>query len=100
MTEIILIEEAGESLDSQGLLARLNKTGCGSVVSFLGITRGEDDGQEVLRLEFDAWANQLPSVLHRLAEEAISEFGVYAIAMSHRTGTVLPGEDIVCIHVA
>jgi molybdopterin synthase catalytic subunit len=96
----VLIEDAPSALDSTGLLQRLDKDRCGSVVSFLGITRGEDDGQEVLRLEFDAWADQLPSVLHRLAEEAISEFGVHAIAMSHRTGTVLPGEDIVCIHVA
>ena len=40
----------------------------------------------------------------RLAPEvvldAIERFGVGGIAMSHRTGVVLPGEDIVCIHVA
>ena len=42
----------------------------------------------------------MPEVLHGLATEAIARFGVSSIAMSHRTGVVLPGENIVCIHVA
>ena len=42
----------------------------------------------------------MPEVLHELASQAIERFGVQSIAMSHRTGVVLPGEDIVCIHVA
>ena len=54
----------------------------------------------MLHLEFDAWKEQLPIVLHDLASQAIAEFGVSAVGMSHRTGTVLAGEDIVCIHVA
>ena len=96
----VLIEDAPSALDSTGLLQRLDKDGCGSVVSFLGITRGMEGDEEVLRLEFDAWAEKLPSVLNDLASQAIADFGVHAVAISHRTGTVLPGEDIVCIHVA
>ncbi len=29
--------------------------GCGSVVSFVGLTRGDDNGIKVKRLEFDAF---------------------------------------------
>jgi molybdopterin synthase catalytic subunit len=97
---MILIEEATHHLDVEGLRTRLETEGCGSIVSFIGITRGIDQGQDVLRLEFDAWKEKLSSVLHDLAAQAIADFGVHAVAMSHRTGTVLPGEDIVCIHVA
>jgi len=96
----ILIEDAPERLDSDGLRSKMNTEGCGSIVSFLGLTRGIDDGVEVHRLEFDAWSEKLPTVLHELATQAIQQFGVQSVAMSHRTGVVLPGEEIVCIHVA
>ena len=96
----ILIEDAPESLDSDGLRSKMNAEGCGSIVSFLGLTRGIDDGVEVHRLEFDAWSEKLPTVLHELATQAIQQFGVQSVAMSHRTGVVLAGEEIVCIHVA
>ena len=96
----ILIEDAPESLDSDSLRSKMNTEGCGSIVSFLGLTRGSEDGVEVHHLEFDVWSEKLPEVLHELASEAIDQFGVNSIAMSHRTGVVLPGEDIVCIHVA
>ena len=96
----ILIESAPETLDSDALRSKLDTEGCGSIVSFLGITRGTDAGVDVQHLEFDAWAEKLPIVLHDLASQAIEKFGVYNVAMSHRTGIVLPGENIVCIHVA
>ena len=50
----ILIEDAPESLDSDALRSKMDTEGCGSIVSFLGITRGIDDGIEVHHLEFDA----------------------------------------------
>ena len=40
----IFIMEAPENLDHQGLLQKLDLEGCGAVVSFLGITRGHDNG--------------------------------------------------------
>jgi len=69
-------------------------------VSFLGVTRENDGGKEIYRLEFDAWQEKLGEVLSGLAAEAISKFGVKKIAMSHRTGSVNAGENIVSIHVA
>ncbi len=95
----ILIETAVSSLKPDLLRAKLDTEGCGSVVSFIGLTRGHENGVEVLHLEFDAWIEKLPDVLHELASQAIDKFSVHSIAMSHRTGVVKPGEDIVCIHV-
>ncbi len=96
----IWIENAPDSLDSEALKLKIDTVGCGSIVSFLGITRGNENGIEVKHLEFDAWMEKLPSVLHKLATQAIDDFGVHSVAMSHRTGIVKPGENIVCIHVA
>ena len=97
---MILIEPAPVTLDADGLRLRLDVNECGSIVSFIGLVRGLDDGVSVQQLEFDAWQEKLPEVLQNLAEQAIERFGIKSVAMSHRTGIVLAGEDIVCIHVA
>ena len=67
----ILIENAPEKLQSDELRSKMELDGCGSVVSFVGLTRGVDNGVEVHRLEFDAWSEKLPEVLHQLASQAI-----------------------------
>ena len=51
--ERVIVVAAAESLDSTVVREKLHLDGCGSIVSFLGITRGEDDGVEIKRLEFD-----------------------------------------------
>ncbi len=93
----VLIEP--ERLDPEGLRDLLDSDGCGSVVSFVGLTREQDDGVAVERLEFDAWEERLPTVLAELAEQAVGQFDVVSVVLAHRTGSVGPGEPIVCIHV-
>ena len=96
----VIVVPAPDSLDSNAVRNELYLDGCGSVISFLGITRGYEDGVAVEKLEFDAWEEKLPEVLERLGEDAIEKFGVYSVAMAHRTGSVGPSEPIVAIHVA
>ena len=89
-----------EVLDPDYLKSKLNVDGCGSIVSFVGITIGLEEGSEVKRLEFDSWEEKLPVVLESIAMEAMDEFGVCSVVIAHRTGAVLPTEPIVCIHVS
>ena len=100
MADNIVIESAPEVLDSDSLRSKLNTDGCGSIVSFLGITRDFDDGEKVIALVFDAWQDKLEPTLYDLAKLAIEKFGVHSVAMAHRTGRVGPSENIVSIHVA
>ena len=99
MTGFVLVEEAPDVLRPDLLRSRLNTEGCGAVVSFVGLTRETEGEADVLRLEFDAWQDRLTPVLKGLAEQAIQNFGVMAVAMAHRTGSVGPQEPIVAIHV-
>jgi len=94
----VLVEP--EQLDPDRLRQELEVEGCGSMVSFVGLTRGEDGGITVERLEFESWEEKLPDVLNNLAEQAVEQFGVTSVLLAHRTGSVSPGEPIVCIHVA
>ena len=96
----IFIQEAPDNLDVDDLRTNLNTEGCGAIVSFVGITREIDEGEEVLRLEFDAWQEKLSVTLNSIAEDALVKFSLHSIAMAHRTGTVGPQENIVAIHVA
>lgn len=96
---VVHIEVASKSLDIAKLRGLIDSEGCGSIVSFVGITRAEEEGFSVKSLEFDAWEDKLPDVLRRIANESISKFGVRSVIIAHRIGSVEPGEDIVCIHV-
>ena len=72
----IFIQEAPEKLDVEGLRTQLETEGCGAIVSFVGITRGMDDGEKVLRLEFDAWQDKLSETLKLLAEQSVERFSL------------------------
>ena len=95
----IIIEVCESSLNADLLKKKLNFEGCGAIVSFIGITRDMEDGEKVLRLEFDAWRDQLKPTLQKIAENTINEFGISGVAIAHRVGIVGPQENIVAIHV-
>ena len=96
----IIVETSKESLDPDLLREKLDLDGSGSIVSFVGITRNVEEGVEVLKLEFDAWEDQLEEVLYSISKQAIAEFSINGVAVSHRVGVVGPSEPIVAIHVA
>ena len=98
MSKIIVRIEPGK-LEPENLRSLLNIDDCGSVVSFVGLTRGTDDGISVKRLEFDAWEEKLSVILQDISESSIERFGIHSVVIAHRVGTVLPSEPIVCIHV-
>ena len=100
MVDRVIIEVEEENLDPNLLREKLVIIGSGAIVSFTGLTRGDEDGIEVHALEFDAWIDQLPIVLEEIANNAIDKFGIESVAMSHRIGHVGPEEPIVSIHVA
>ena len=100
MEKRVVVKVVEGELDAEDLQNHLIVDGCGAVVSFLGIVREVDDGEQVLRLEFDAWKERLEPVLRQLAEESIRIHGVSSIVLAHRVGVVGPQQPIVSIHVA
>ena len=61
--ETIIIRIEKENLDPNFLRSLVDVDGCGSVVSFVGLTRGDDNGVKVERLEFDSWEDKLENIL-------------------------------------
>lgn len=65
----------------------------GGVVSFVGVARGEDGRVTALTLKHHPVLTQRS--LDEIATEALTGFGVDAVAVVHRAGRVLPNEPIV-----
>ena len=95
----IIIEVCESELDSELLKKKLKFDGCGAIVSFIGITRDLEEGEKVIKLEFDAWFERLGPTLREIAERNKELFQVNGIAIAHRIGVVEPQENIVAIHV-
>jgi molybdopterin synthase catalytic subunit len=78
------------------LLAEARRSGVGGIVLFDGIVR--DDGCEALELE--AYETAATAELQRIAEAAAVRHSLAYVAVVHRVGRLLLGEDILVIVAA
>ncbi len=72
----------------------------GSVVLFVGSVRGEAEGEEVLRLEYEAWEKTVGPILKDIAEQAFADSDVLRVSVEHSVGSLEPGEATVAVAVA
>ena len=63
----------------------------GAVVSFQGVVRDHDDGRGVTLLEYEGHPSAA-AVLREVAAEIAADPHVYAVAVSHRVGTLAIGD--------
>jgi molybdopterin synthase catalytic subunit len=71
----------------------------GGLVTFTGIVRNATGGKRVLRLEYEAYAAMAAAKLDEIAAAIERETGA-AVAITHRIGTLLPGDAAVVIACA
>ena len=72
----------------------------GAVVGFAGVVRDHDGGRSVIRLEYSAHPSAQQTLKDAVAEIAADVFGVRAIAVSHRIGTLHIGDAALVVAVA
>jgi len=63
----------------------------GAVVSFQGVVRDHDGGRSVVSLDYEGHPSAL-AVLREVAAEIADDPEVYAVAISHRVGTLKIGD--------
>ncbi len=71
--------------------------GFGAVVSFVGMTRRENLGRQVERLEYEAFEPLALKALRLIAAEAEAYWPAARIAVHHRVGPVACGEASIVI---
>ena len=72
----------------------------GAVVPFIGHVRRQTHGQQVIRLEYEAYAPMALKELQRIADEVGQAFPIQRLAVLHRTGVLGIGQVAVVIAVS
>ena len=71
----------------------------GGIVTFLGTAREISRGHEVAKLIFEHYPGMAEQKLAELRDAALKRFDVIEVLIIHRTGEILPGDNIVLIIV-
>ncbi|HEY8516987.1 MAG TPA: molybdenum cofactor biosynthesis protein MoaE [Candidatus Binatia bacterium] len=82
------------------LLAAVADPKAGAVVLFIGMTRDNNEGRQVERLEYEAYAGMAERELEKIAATARERWPIAKIAVVHRTGVVPIGMASVAIAVS
>jgi molybdopterin synthase catalytic subunit len=83
-------------------IARLSegRTDVGAVVSFTGICRGAEGGDEIAALTLEHYAGMAEAEITRHADEALSRWPLQGLTIIHRFGRIEPGQNIVLVVTA
>ncbi|MGE3802515.1 MAG: molybdenum cofactor biosynthesis protein MoaE [Candidatus Kapaibacterium sp.] len=77
--------------------------GVGGIASFVGTVRNSsgkrERGEQVERLEYEAYTPMAEGEMQKIAQEAVEKFGVVKVIVHHRVGVLQISEVAVCIAV-
>jgi len=91
-----------DPIDIGPVLEFVTDVGAGGICFFLGTTRTQThaDGRDLIRLDYDAYAEMALRQMRELAAEARQRWPIKRLAILHRTGPVGVGEPSVIIAVS
>ncbi|MHB1308027.1 MAG: molybdopterin synthase catalytic subunit [Limisphaerales bacterium] len=75
-------------------------TGAGAWVEFRGVVRGEEDGQPIAALEYEAYSPMAEREMRRLIEEIAAAQPCLLAKVIHRVGVIPVGEAAIYVGVA
>lgn len=88
---VVLAEVLDSPLDPAAHEKAVADRRAGAVVTFHGVVRDHDHGRSVTLLEYEGHPSAA-AVLREVADEIAAEPDVYAVAVSHRIGTLEIGD--------
>jgi molybdopterin synthase catalytic subunit len=89
-----------QAINTTVLSALFNDAASGGFVAFEGRVRNHNEGQAVLRLEYEAFAELATKEGQRIVDEALQKFTVTGVACVHRVGLLEIGDMAVWVGVA
>ncbi len=87
-------------IDVAALRAHLNHPTAGGFVAFEGWVRNHNEGQAVLKLEYEAFAALAEKEGQVIIEEALNKFAITGATCVHRVGLLEIGDMAVWVGVA
>jgi molybdopterin synthase catalytic subunit len=88
------------TIDGVALSRSLADAAAGACVTFEGWVRNRNDGREVQRLDYQAYAPLAQAEGERILAEAARRFGIVAARCAHRTGSLAIGDLAVWVGVS
>ena len=72
----------------------------GAIVSFVGLVREEESGRKIKSMEMEAYKGMAEEELSNLKNRAMEKFSLEDVAIIHRVGSLLSGDNMVLIAVS
>jgi molybdopterin synthase catalytic subunit len=88
------------AIDTAALQKQMADPACGGYCAFEGWVRNNNEGHDVIRLEYEAFAELAMKEGARIIDEAIERFGVKRAACVHRVGSLAIGDVAVWVGVS
>lgn len=95
-----MIKITPKPIDIQKVIDTASSLGAGAVNVFIGTVRSTAHGKNVVWLEYEAYEAMAVSEIRKIIEEASHRWPLLGWAVSHRIGTLKPGEVSVAIAVS
>jgi molybdopterin synthase catalytic subunit len=94
-----MFEITNDAIDGNQLKSSLPDDGAGACVIFEGWVRNRNEGRQVERLEYEAYAVVAQKEGEKIMQEAEQKFQLFTAIAVHRVGTLEIGDSAVWIGV-
>jgi molybdopterin synthase catalytic subunit len=96
----IRIQTADFDVNSEIAALTASRTDIGAVVTFSGICRGGEGSDATTALTLEHYPGMAEAEIGRHAGEAMTRWPLTGLTIIHRTGRILPGENIMVVLTA
>ena len=95
-----MIKITEKPIDVQKVIETASSLAAGAVNVFIGTVRDNANGKKVRWLEYESYESMAVAEVRKIIDVASHRWGLLGWAVSHRIGTLKPGEVAVVVAVA
>jgi molybdopterin synthase catalytic subunit len=95
-----MISITDKPIDVQKLIDTASSPAAGAVNVFIGTVRDNTQGKGVVGLEYEAYDSMAIAEIQKIIDDASQRWSLQGWAVSHRVGTLKPGEVSVVVAVS
>ncbi len=100
MSDRISVHITKETLRVANCYEHVSHVSAGGHAMFIGTVRNQTKGNEVLKLEFEAYTPMAIKELEKIAQTVIEKWDAIKVSIHHRVGTLRVGDIAVIISVS
>lgn len=95
-----MIKITEKPIDIQKVIETASSLSAGAVNVFVGTVRNKAHGKNVLWLEYEAYETMAVNEIRKIMDDASGRWPLLGWAISHRIGTLKPGETAVVVAIS